>query len=162
MANSIRVRSASEYIINVNDQGDTISFDTSDVTLTSRIFKMFERIDELTKKYEAEAKEIDSRPDETLFEVGEGEAAVKATRNQRDAAKLIEDFYTEARAAIDIVFGKDACQKIFGDNNYYEMFDDLMEQMKPHYEKMGVNAEKLKKSAAQKYAPNREARRILH
>ena len=61
MENKIRVQSQGEYIIEVNDCGDTISLDPTDITLTSKLMKSFERIDELTKDYEARAKAIDAR-----------------------------------------------------------------------------------------------------
>ena len=150
---SIRVRSKNEYVIEVNDAGETISFDISDTGLTSRLFRTFDTIDALTKDYEAKAKEIDERSDEPYNEY--------ISKNQIDGAKLIESFYGDARKALDLFLGEGACRKIFGDKNYVNMFTDLIEQLEPHFKQMGVNAEKLKKTAVQKHAPNREARRVL-
>lgn len=168
MANSIRVRSKTEYVIEVNDQGETISFDTADTSLTSRLFRMYEEIDRLTKEYEEKARQIDSRPDEPLStaeilnaDTGEFETRTLITKNQYQGAQLIDTFYTEARAALDKFIGPGACQKIFGDKNYLTMFNDLIEQLEPEFKKMGINAEKLKASAAAKHMPNREQRRAL-
>jgi hypothetical protein len=165
---SIRIKSATEYTIEVNDSGDTISFDTSDTGLASKMAKTFEKIEALTKDYEVKAAEIDARPDEPYStadvvnpETGETEAKTFITKNQYDGAELINQMYVEARSTLDIFFGEGACQKIFGDKNYYGMFNDLTEQLKPHFEAMGINAEKLKHTAAAKYAPNREQRRAL-
>ncbi len=153
MENKIRVQSQGEYIIEVNDCGDTISLDPTDITLTSKLMKSFERIDELTKDYEARAKAIDARPDEPMNEF--------ISKNQFEGTNLINEFYGEARKALDGFLGADACQKIFGDKNWLTMFDDLTVQLEPHLKAIGVNAEKIRTAAAQKYAPNREARRAL-
>jgi len=168
MANSIRVKSATEYIIEVNDQGETITFDTSDTGLTSRLFDMYEKIEALTKDYTARGAEIDARPDEPLKtfdvtneETGELDNKAIITKNQYEGAKLIDSFYIEARTVLDMFLGAGACQKIFGDKNYTSMFDDLFSALEPHFKKMGVKAENLKKRAVEKYSPNREQRRSL-
>ena len=172
MGNSIRVKSASEYIIEVNDQGETISFDMQDTGLTSKMMRSFDKIDAISKEYTEKAAEIDAREDEPYSTVEveelneetkklEKKTKVLVTKNQYDGSKLIDDFYSEARSAMDVFLGTGACQKIFGDKNYFSMFNDLMEQLEPHFKKMGINAEKLKKSAALKHAPNRAARRAL-
>lgn len=142
---SIRVKSATLYEIEVNCKGDTISFDPNDITLTSRLMKAFDKIDRLTADYEAKALEIDARPDEPLNEF--------VTRNQYDGVNLINDMYTEARAALDGFLGVGACQKIFGDANYLTMFDDLKEQLEPHFKAIGISAAKLREGAVAKYAP---------
>lgn len=164
----IRVKSANEYEIEVNDRGDVIVFDVSDTSLTTRLYKMFEDVDKMTADYAAQALVIDNRPDEPLHtthqvdaEGNPGEERVLITRNQVEGAKLIEDFYAQSRTALDIFLGEGACQKIFGDKNYLTMFDDLIEQLQPHFEKMGLDAEKMRHSAAAKHAPNRAARRAL-
>ena len=166
--NSIRVQSKTEYVIEVNDKGETISFDTADTGLTSRMFKMYEAIDRLTKKYEAQGKEIDARPDEpySTFEVtneetGETETKTLLTKNQFDGAQMIDSFYNESRKALDEFLGEGACQKIFGNKNYTAMFNDLLEQLQPQFKAMGINAEKIKTAAANKHKPKREQRRAL-
>lgn len=153
MSNSIRVRSESEYIIEVNDLGQTISFDAQDTGLTGKLMRTYEKIDALTKEYEEKAAGIDARPDEPMNEY--------ITRNQYDGAQMIDSFYSEARTTMDLFLGAGACQKIFGDKNYLNMFNDLTTQLEPHFKQMGINAESLKTSAVKKHAPNREQRRTL-
>lgn len=151
--NSIRVRSKTEYVIEVNDQGETISFDVQDTGLASKLMRTFEKIDALTKEYEDKAKEIDARPDEPYNEY--------ITKNQLDGAKLIEEFYIDARQVMDSFLGEGACQKIFGDKNYFDMFNDLTEQLEPHFKKIGISAEAIRTNAAKKHAPNRAQRRAM-
>lgn len=167
MPNSIRVRSNTEYVIEVNDNGDTISFDTADTSLTSRMVSAFERINQLEKEFQEKAKAIDARQDEPYSTIeninadGEVENTTLVTKNQYDGAKLIDEYYTASRAALDTFLGYGACQKIFGGKNYYSMFDDLSEQLKPHFEKIGIDAQKLKTNAVEKHAPNRKTRRAM-
>ncbi len=167
MANSIRVRSATEYIIEVNDNGDTISFDTSDTGLTSKLAITFDKINALVKEYEAKAAEIEVQPDEPystatiVDDSGQSEVKTLITKKQYESSKLIDKFYEDARAAMDTFLGEGACRKIFGDKNYYNMFNDLTKQLEPHFKKMGINAEKLKETGMKKHVPNRQQRRTL-
>jgi hypothetical protein len=168
MENSIRVRSATEYVIEVNDNGDTISFDTSDAGLTSRLAKVLDKLNVLVREYEAKAAEIKAQPDEPrnsvpVFnsETGGKETKTLITKNQYETSELIGRFYTQARAAMDLFLGEGACQKIFGDKNYYNMFNDLTAQLEPHFQRMGINAQKLRETGVKKHAPNRQQRRVL-
>lgn len=168
MTNSIRVKSATEYIIEVNDLGETISFDVADTSLTSRFVGVMEKIDSLVKVYEEKAAQIEARPDipyNTVRivneETGEEETQTLITQNQFESALLVEEFYGEARAAMDTFLGEGACRKIFGERNYLNMFNDLLEQLEPHFQKMGVNAENLRKKAVEKHSPDRVQRRAL-
>ncbi|MEL4106778.1 hypothetical protein AAFA46_08085 [Oscillospiraceae bacterium WX1] len=168
MVNSIRVRSATEYIIEVSDNGDTISFDTSDTGLTSKLASTFDKINALVKEYEIKASEIEAQSDEPYStttiknnETGQTEVKTLITKNQYESSKLIDRFYVDARAAMDTFLGEGACKKIFGDKNYYNMFNDLTKQLEPHFKKMGINAEKLKETGVQRHSPNRQQRRTL-
>lgn len=149
--NSIRVKSQTAYTIEVNDNGDTLTFDTSDLSLTSKFLKAFERLDELSKEYDLKAKVLDKMSDSDIAAEING---VAITEKQKRTAEMLNEYYSEARKAMDIFLGDGACQKIFGDSNWLTMFDDLTEQLKPHFEKMGINADKVKKNAAEKYKPN--------
>ena len=169
MANaSIRVHSKSEYTIEVNDNGDVITFDVTDTSLTSKYVNAFEKLDGFVKKYEADVTAIDKRKDEPYkttetkdYVTGEIETNTLITKNQYDIAILTDQFYKDSRIAMDGFLGRGACQKIFGDKNYFNMFNDLSEQLAPHLKKMGIEAEKLKTTALKKYAPNREQHRAL-
>lgn len=166
--NSIRVRSAAEYRIEVNDKGDEIVFDMTDTSLASKMQKMFEEVDRLNAEFEARAKEIEARPDEPYScvkvkdpETGDEVERVVLTRNQYDGAQLIDELYQRSRLALDMFMGAGACQKIFGDKNYEGMFLDLIEQLQPHFEAMGLNMAELKHTGAAKHKPNREQRRSM-
>jgi hypothetical protein len=155
--NKIRIRSGTEYVIEVNDAGETISFDLADTSLPSKLFKMMDRVEELTSEIDAKAKEIDALPDKTVKTIGD----VNVSQKQMEGAQLMDDYFIRVREALDIFLGEGACQKIFGDKNYYSMVGDLMEQLEPHFKKIGLTAEQVKKAAVAKHAPNRAVRRTM-
>ena len=59
--------------------------------------------------------------------------------------------FKEMRAAMDCFLGDGACQKIFGDRNYLEMFNDLFDALKPHLEKMEINSQGILERIKAKY-----------
>jgi len=68
--------------------------------------------------------------------------------------------FKKMRLAMDKFLGEGACQKIYGDRNYYEMFDDLLNEFtkpreelngKSHFEMMHMGSTDIKKRIASKY-----------
>ena len=56
------------------------------------------------------------------------------------------------RQIMDDFFGcPGAMQKLFGDANYMDMYDDLFEQVEPHFEAMQLNTETIKERLKKKY-----------
>lgn len=158
MQGSIRVQSKSKYTIEVNDEGDTISFDLADFRLTAKLLNVYTKLEELAQKCEKESKKIIEKEDKVVKMVEmENENKEKLTgplnQNILDTMDLANDYYNEARKILDEFLGKDACKKIFGDTNYVNMFDDLFEQLTPHFKKMGLEYQKLQKGLTKKFAP---------
>lgn len=141
--NVIRVKSKNEYVIEVNDNGDTISFDLTDFRLPAKLLNVYNNLEELTKKYDEKNKKIASRKDVNINEF--------VTKNEMDIISITEQYYKDARIVLDEFLGEGACKKIFGDKNYMDMFDDLMEQLSPHFKKMGLNMQKVQKGLVDKY-----------
>lgn len=154
--NSIRIKSETEYIIEVNDKGETISFDLRDTSLYAKLSSMFDEVNKLISKTEKKEKEINAREDAPY----RGVEGATITQNEYDMLKLFDDFYKEQRKVIDGFMGEGACQKIFGDKNYHGMLDDLMVALEPHFKKMGMNTQTIMKKTSEKYL-NRQQRRAL-
>ena len=53
---SIRVESKSKYTIEVNDKGETISFDMADFRLPAKLLNVYSNLEELAEKYDKESK----------------------------------------------------------------------------------------------------------
>lgn len=143
MENTIRVKSKSEYIIEVNDKKETISFDMEDAELMLKLDNAVLMIDRIRKDAILKEETIKKHQDEK----GKG----LLTKNERELQEVTVNMYKEMRKAADEFLGKGACQKIFGDKNFITMYDELFEQLAPHFTKMKLNAEKFKKEIENKY-----------
>lgn len=155
---SIRVESKTRYTIEVNDKGETISFDLADFRLTAKLLNVYNRLEELGKQCEEEGKRMLEKEDKVAKKIkttDESNNKIEGlvTQNMLDTMELANDYYNKARDILDEFLGEGACQKIFGDTNYATMFDDLFEQLEPHFKKMGINYQKLQKGLAKKFAP---------
>ena len=143
----IRVEKKNIYTIEVNDNGDTIEFDLEDIGLNFKLLKALKEIDRISDYMKKELYIIDKRQD------------VKGkyiSKNEEDTLRLWDKCFKEMRNAMDLFLGNGACQKIFGDRNYIEMFDDLMDQLKPHLEKMKISYNDIKKRIENKYSNKNE------
>lgn len=65
---------------------------------------------------------------------------------------------------MDTFLGQEACQKIFGDRNYYEMFDDLIQELtrprkelggKSHLDKLKISSNNIRNRIMNKYSKNK-------
>lgn len=143
----IRVEKKNIYTIEVNDSGDTIEFDLEDIGLNFKLLKALREIDRIQDYMKKELYIIDKRQD------------VKGkylSKNEEDTLRLWDKCFKDMRNAMDTFLGAGACNKIFGDRNYIEMFDDLMDQLKPHLEKMKISYNDIKKRIENKYSSKNE------
>ena len=143
----IRVEKKNIYTIEVNDSGDTIEFDLEDIGLNFKLLRTLKEIDRIQDYMKKELYIIDKRQD------------VKGkyiSKNEEDTLRLWDKCFKDMRNAMDMFLGEGACQKIFGDRNYIEMFDDLMDQLKPHLEKMKISYNDIKKRIENKYSNKNE------
>lgn len=127
------------YILEVNDKGDTIEFDLTDIGLAERIMNSSDRITEQDKKYQKRVVELSE-----TFKDDE----VQLTR---EIIKLEKEQCQEMRRIFDDFLGEGACQKIFGDKNHYGQFNKLLDALEPHYKKMELKMQKAKRKLADKY-----------
>lgn len=144
----IRVQSKTLYKIEVNDDGDIITLDPSDLKLYEKAYAMIDAIKDAEYEFNQESKEIDQIED--------------SENKTRMMVQCMIKYYEKGREAIDIMFGTGASKKIFGDDNFIEMFDLFFEQMEPHFEKIGVNAQEYQKQLAAKYANRKTRRKVLN
>lgn len=149
--NKLRVAKKNEYAIEVNDDGETISFNIEDPSLPLRAEKAFDEIKKIESNLKAELLIIDKKED------SKGDIL---TRRNRETLEAYDKAFNDMRKAMDQFLGKGACKKIFGDTNYLTMFDDLFEQLTPHFEKMGISATSFIESIKKKYG-NDEDEEIL-
>ena len=143
--NSIRIEKKDVYTIEVNDNGDTIEFDLVDIELPFRCERAWAEVNRIYKELRAKLVIIEKREDHQI----DGELMTVNEKAKLDAHRIA---FKEMRVAMDAFLGAGACQKIFGDRNYIEMYDDLFDQLTPHFEKMKLNTEGITARIKAKYS----------
>lgn len=143
--NSIRVRNKDAYIIEVNDNGDTIEFDITDIELPFKLERAQKMAQEAKKWLKAQQVIISKKQDTAK----KGDLM---TVKERATLEAYRECFKKMRAAIDEFAGAGASDKIFGDKNYLEMFNDFMEEMQPHFDKMELKGIDIRKKIEEKYS----------
>lgn len=147
--NSIRVKNKDAYIIEVNDNGDTIEFDITDIELPFKLERAQKMAQDAQKWLKSQQVIIAKKQDTAK----KGDLM---TAKERATLEAYRECFKKMRAAIDEFAGAGASQKIFGDHNYIEMFNDFMEEMQPHFDKMELKGIDIKKKIEEKYSDKAE------
>ena len=126
------------YMIEVNEKGDTITFDLTDIGLPEKILKASDNIKKLDEEFKENALKL---KDENLDEL-------ELTRKY---IKMEKEMCLKMRKEFDSFMGDGACDKIFGDSNYYGMFWQLFDALDPHFKKMKIKSQKAKRKLVDKY-----------
>lgn len=128
-----KIRVASGIVVNVNDNGDTITINVEDQEFIEKFMKLNERLDQLTKEMDAsEVKEM----------------------SEHEQLELLIEGTKKIMADIDGLFGENACRKVFGDivpNPY--LIADFFDQLTP-IAKQYVDARQ--KKISEKYGRDRK------
>lgn len=140
----IRIAKRDIYEIEVNDQGETIQFDLADIELPFKCQMAFEEVSKIQNSLKAKLVILDKKEDHQ-------KKGSIYTEKQLATLKLYKETFAAMRVAMDKFMGEGACQKIFGDRNYLEMYDDLFEQLKPHLEKMELTTDGIRRRIESKY-----------
>ena len=145
MENKLRIEKRDIYTIEVNDDGECIEFDLADIELPFKCERALFTIEKLKKEYNNKIQIISKKQD--FKKKGE-----YMSNNEKEFLKAQKEMFKSMRIAMDEFLGKGACQKIFGDRNYFEMYDDLMKELDPHLDKMELNLKGIKKRIQDKYS----------
>lgn len=155
----IRIKKNDIYKIEVNDKGECIEFDLSDVSLNFKLYDAIEKINKLKNETSIKEKEL-------LEKIAKEDKKQIYTKNKLELAKFENETFLRIRKIMDGFLGEGACQKIFGDWNGYDMFDLLIEELsKPrkelngqsHLEKMKLKFNDMETKLINKYKKNKKA-----
>lgn len=135
------------YEIEVNDKGETIVFDTEDIELPFKFNDAYLKVEQLTK---------DLTRKEALIEKQKECSHGLVSNKDEKRRQLYKEFYKQMREAMDEFLGEGGVQKIFGDRNYPDMYNDLFDALKPHLEKIGISSKKSIERIEQKYSESDE------
>lgn len=134
MENKIRVNSG--IVVEVNDNGDTITVNAEDQGFIEKFFSLNENLEKITTEVQAEELK---------------------KKSEREQLHRIIDKTKEIMADIDSLFGENACRKVFGDiipNPY--LIADFFEQLTPIAEQY---MDKRQKIISAKYSNKRKGSR---
>lgn len=138
MPDKIRVGqnySDSRVTLEVNDQGETITFNTKDVGFAKRFSDFARQAYEKQKEMKSIADKAKSN-DSAEKEVGE-----LSSENEEDVAivfdsiDLAESFCSWCEKGIDNVFGHGTSLKVFGGAHIPELYEDFLNQIQPYLTK---------------------------
>ena len=73
------------------------------------------------------------------------------SKNEEDKIKATQKYYKTMEEAMNLFLGEGAVEKIFGKKRYYEMFDDLAEQLEPIMPMLSENLANITKIIPEKY-----------
>lgn len=149
--NKLRIDRKGIYVIEVNDKGETIEFDLEDIELPFKLQRAYDGVrkaqNNLKSKIVIIEKQTDKKSKNYLM-----------TKNEEAALKAYKECFKEMRDAMDEFLGKGGCQKIFGDSNYLDMFDDLFDALEEkgedglsHLDKMQISHEGMIERIKSKY-----------
>ena len=155
----IRVEKKDLFRIEVNDNSEYIEFDLSDVSLNFRCYEAIDKVNNIIKKATEKEKEL-------INKIIEEDIEDYDTPNKREYAKLQNETFMQMREAMDYFLGENACQKIFGDYNNFDMFDLLIEEFekpreeldgKSYFDKMQITSNNIQERLMEKYKKNKKA-----
>lgn len=142
---SIRIAKKDIYTIEVNDNGETIEFDLVDIELPFKCDRAFKEVSRIESELKAKLVIIDKQQDHKLKDS-------VMTANEEARITAYREAFKQMRIAMDGFLGEGACQKIFGDRNYIEMYTELAEALEPHLAKMEINTAGIAKRIKAKYS----------
>ncbi len=140
----LRLDSDDTYKLEVNDKGEYIEFDLTDIGLPEKIIEASDRIRKIDEQYRQQVLDISEK-----YKYDQ----VKMTR---ELITLEKEKCIQLRKEFDSFLGAGSCQKIFGDKNKYGMFENLLFALEEHYPKMQIKLDKAKEKLVNKYMPQNE------
>lgn len=126
------------YILEVNDKGDTIEFDLTDIRLPQLIMEAGDNLEKLGKEYAEKEKEI-------------METCKTDEEKARAFIKLDDEHSKKQRKLFDSFLGEGACFKIFGNKENFGQYNALLDALEPHFKKMKFKRDKAQERLANKY-----------
>lgn len=129
------------YQLEVNDKGEYIEFDLLDIDLPDKILNAHNNIQKEMKYVNTQEKILRNKYKDNNILLS------------KELYKLEKNYFTKMRSLFDSFLGEGACQKIFGDVDRYGMFEDLLNALQPHFDKMKIDLDKIKKELIDKYSP---------
>lgn len=131
---------------NGEDTGLVIKFDLQDIELPLRINKMQELHTKNASVLKQKLVALDKKEDK------KGETLL--SWKQEEQIKLLREFYDNDMKALDMLIGQGMTKKILKAIDrypYYDMFDDIINALKPAFDKLENEANSMLSDVKKKY-----------
>ena len=134
---------------NGKDTGNVLEFDLEDLEMPFRAQESQYQHKKNLEKLRADFALIDKKPDE------KGKKLMSTREEER--MKVLKAFYTAEEKALDLFLGEGGTRKLLnGRNPYYEMFDDILEYLKPIEPKLKLHKDDILEKIKKKYDQKKE------
>ena len=151
MPEKLRIQRKDLYVIEVNDDGETLTFAMGDVMLPVNLNAAYEEINRIQDRLKQKIAVINKQKD-----FKRKNSAM--TNNQIAIMNVQKEAFSDMRKAMDRFLGEGGCQKVFGDANYLEMYNDLFEELTKkgedglsHLDRMKISSDSISKRIEEKY-----------
>lgn len=127
-----------------NNKEVYIEFDLGDIELPLKYNKCVNQIEQARKNLKTQFIIIDKKQDH------KGKQLLSS--NEVEKVKATKQFYKDMEVAMDLFLGQGGTRKFLnGKNPYWEMWDDIDEILKPHYDKLKLTINDMTDRIKNKY-----------
>lgn len=127
-----------------NNREIYIEFDLGDIELPLKYNKCVNQIEQARKNLKTQFIIIDKKQDH------KGKQLLSS--NEVEKVKATKQFYKDMEVAMDLFLGQGGTRKFLnGKNPYWEMWDDIDEILKPHYDKLKLTINDMTDRIKNKY-----------
>lgn len=120
-----------------------IEFDLEDINLVDNYSKAISLCEKAGKTLQSELVIINKKEDVKINDY--------LTRNQKAKIDALKKYYKTIEEAMNLFLGENGFTKIFGDQRYLTMLDDLADMLKPIVPLLRVNIDSIKNKIVTKY-----------
>lgn len=127
------------YQLEINDKGEYIEFDLTDIGFIERLMEGTEKAYEEDRQYTNEVNEIlDNK------EIDKAEKATLLLQKEKQ-------YFNTMNKLFDSFLGEGNTNKIFNGKKCYGQYLTLLKALEPHFNKMVLQKQKAKNKLAQRY-----------
>lgn len=134
MENSIQLENKNIFRLNIKnaegkDTGKYLTFNLDDIELPLKMNKADIIHKQNVNRVRTQIMALDKKEDR--------KGKYLLSWKEEETIKILNNFYKDEMNAFDTIFGKGACKDVLaGQDPYFEMFDDIVEALKPYTEKL--------------------------
>lgn len=127
--NNININSGEIRLTINDDENRVIAFNPNDLEFVDRLYNLIADFEKKEKEYKLKEKEIDKNTEVDSYNI---------PINFKEKLELVKETCSYMREKIDFVFGEGTSQKVFGNTNTLDMFEQFFDGITPYIEKVRI------------------------